>query len=80
MFLLFINDLPENIRNKVFLFADDLKMIANALRKDIVDEDLKSLKNGRTPGHSDSIVKSVKLSILTVIKILVMNMQYMEIS
>ena len=49
-------------------------MIANALRKDFVDEDLRVFKKtGRTPGHSDSIVKSVKLSILPVMKILVMN-------
>ena len=66
MFLLFINDLPENIKNKVFLFADDLKMIANALRKDLVVEDLRVLEDWEdVPGHSDSIVKSVKLSILT---------------
>ena len=45
LFLLFINDLPENIKNKVFLFADDLKMIANALRKDLVDEDLRVLED-----------------------------------
>ena len=35
------------------------------------------MKTGRIPSHSDSIVKSVKLSILTVMKILVMNIQYM---
>ena len=45
LFLLFINDLPEHIKNKVFLFADDLKMIANALRKDLVDEDLRILED-----------------------------------
>ena len=45
LFLLFINDLPEHIKNKVFLFADDLKMIANALRKDLVDEDLRVLED-----------------------------------
>ena len=45
LFLLFINDLPEHIKNNVFLFADDLKMIANALRKDLVDEDLRILED-----------------------------------
>ena len=31
LFLLYINDLPEAIKSRVFLFADDLKMIANPL-------------------------------------------------
>ena len=44
LFLLFINDLPENIRSKVLLFADDLKLIGNALRKDLIDGDLRSLE------------------------------------
>ena len=29
LFLLYINDLPEAIKSRVFLFEDDLKMIAN---------------------------------------------------
>ena len=44
LFLLFINDLPQQIKNKVFLFADDLKLIANSLGKESVQEDLRSLE------------------------------------
>ena len=34
LFLLFINDLPESIKSRNLLFADDLKLIANAVNKD----------------------------------------------
>jgi len=44
LFLLYINDLPEAIKSKVFLFADDLKMIANPLDKDVVESDLINLE------------------------------------
>ena len=44
LFLLYINDLPEAIKSKVFLFADDLKMIANPFDKEVVDDDLRSLE------------------------------------
>ena len=44
LFLLFINDLPDHIKSRILLFADDLKLIANALHKAIVDEDLESLE------------------------------------
>ena len=44
MFLLFINDLPDHIKSRILLFADDLKLIANAVNKGIIDEDLKSLE------------------------------------
>ena len=40
-----INDLPEAIKSRVFLFADDLKMIANPYKKNIVENDLISLEN-----------------------------------
>ena len=42
--LLFVNDLPDNIKSRILLFADDLKLIANAMNKDLVDEDLRSLE------------------------------------
>ena len=44
LFLLFINDLPDHIKSIILLFADDLKLIANAVNKGIIDEDLKSLE------------------------------------
>ena len=44
LFLLFINDLPDHIKSRILLFADDLKLIANAVNKGIIDEDLKSLE------------------------------------
>ena len=44
LFLVFINDLPESIISLVLMFADDLKLIANASRFDIVDADLKALE------------------------------------
>ena len=31
LFLLFVNDLPDNIKSRILLFADDLKLIANAM-------------------------------------------------
>ena len=42
--MLFINDLPESIKSRILLFTDDLKLIANAVNKDIIGEDLKSLE------------------------------------
>ena len=44
LFLIFINDLPESIKSLILMFADDLKLIANASRFDIVDADLKALE------------------------------------
>ena len=43
LFLLYINDLPENIKNAVLLFADDLKMIAKSSTKEINQKDIDSL-------------------------------------
>ena len=43
LFLLYINDLPENIKNSVALFADDLKMVAKSRTKQINQDDLDSL-------------------------------------
>jgi len=44
LFLIFINDLPESIKSLILMFADDLKLIANASRLDIIDADLKALE------------------------------------
>ena len=43
LFLLFINDLPDNIKNKLKLFADDLKLIEDVSSPDTIVNDLKEL-------------------------------------
>lgn len=43
LFLLYINDLPDCIRNAVGLFADDLKMIAKSRTKEINQIDINNL-------------------------------------
>ena len=45
LFLLFINDLPEEIRNHVSLFADDLKMHGRSLERELNQNDLNTLNN-----------------------------------
>ena len=44
LFVLFINDLPDNIKNVTKLFADDLKLIVNAQCKAGVIEDISALE------------------------------------
>ena len=44
LFVLFINDLPDGIKNISKLFADDLKLIANAKNNIDVTEDLSKLE------------------------------------
>ena len=43
LFLLFVNDLPD-IKSGILLFADDLKLIATAMKKGSIDGDLRSLE------------------------------------
>ena len=40
LFVLFINDLPDKIKDVTQLFADDLKLIANAKNKPEVTDDI----------------------------------------
>ena len=44
LLVLYINDLPEYVENKAKLFADDLKLIANAANRKIIDDDLRKLE------------------------------------
>ena len=44
LFILFINDLPECVKNTAKLFADDLKLIVNANMYDTVIDDLDQLE------------------------------------
>ena len=44
LFVLFINDLPDNIKSSIKLFADDLKLICNANCHEDITEDLKELE------------------------------------
>ena len=44
LFVLYINDLPDYVENKAKLFADDLKLIANATNRKIIDDDLRKLE------------------------------------
>ena len=43
LFLLFINDLPEHIKNEIKIFADDVKMVANPRNYQFIKEDLEEL-------------------------------------
>lgn len=43
LFLLYINDIPDNIKNDIFIFADDLKMIAKSKEHQLNQNDLNSL-------------------------------------
>ena len=45
LFIIYVNDLPDCVQSSIKLFADDLKLICNALDKVTVDKDLKSLEN-----------------------------------
>ena len=45
LFLIYINDLPNCVSSLVKLFADDLKLIANAQDKSLVEKDLRSLEH-----------------------------------
>ena len=44
LFLIYINDLPDRIKSRIKLFADDLKLIDNASDRFIIDSELKELK------------------------------------
>jgi hypothetical protein len=44
LFVLYINDLPENIKNKIKIFADDVKLIGDASKHDTIVNDLKELE------------------------------------
>ena len=43
LFLLYINDLPDNIKNAVLLFADDLKMVTKSSTQELNQLDINSL-------------------------------------
>lgn len=43
LFVLYINDMPENIQNLLLLFADDAKVCANALNRSTNQDDLDKL-------------------------------------
>ena len=45
LFVLYINDLPDNILNSVSLFADDLKMYGSSAMKDTLQADLDHLSS-----------------------------------
>ena len=45
LFLIYINDIPEKVRNFLLLFADDLKLVVNAHMPDIAQKDLDVLND-----------------------------------
>ena len=44
LFILYVNDLPDLVKNKIKLFADDLKLIGNAANHSSVAEDIEELE------------------------------------
>ena len=45
LFLIYINDLPEGIKNKILLFADDVRMCSNASYPDVSQGDIDKMLN-----------------------------------
>ena len=43
LFQMFVNDIPIGVKTSIKLFADDDKIIENATKKEINDENLKGL-------------------------------------
>ena len=54
VFLIYINDLPENLQSAVKLFADDTSLFSNVYHPNIsasqLERDLKKLLTGHTNG------------------------------
>ena len=44
LIILFINGLPDYVKSRVKIFADDLKLIGNASDRTIIDKDLENLE------------------------------------
>ena len=44
LFVLFVNDLPEHVKSHLKLFADDLKIVANASLHNVVSQDIEALE------------------------------------
>ena len=44
LFIIFINDLPDYVKSRVTIFADDLKLVGNASDRTIIDKDLENLE------------------------------------
>lgn len=45
LFVLFINDLPKNIKSVFKLFADDVKLVGDANDSEVIKQDLELLSN-----------------------------------
>ena len=60
LFLIYINDLPENLKTFVKLFADDLKLIGNALSRYDINCDLRTLELWRKIGYWVLIMTNVR--------------------
>ena len=61
LFVLFINDLPDNIKNITKLFADDLKLIVNAEDNESVVNDLSVLEDWESTWLLKFNVKKCKI-------------------
>ena len=44
LFVLFVNDLPDNLKSSIKLFADDLKLIGNASKPEEIEQDIRELE------------------------------------
>ena len=78
LFVLFINDLPDNIKSNIKLFADDLKLIGNANCHEDILEDLKELEYWEQLGFSSLMLINVKLFMLSTMTTLIMIIFWMD--